>query len=159
MGQANRTETQVQLKGVHLCCGGCVDAVITAVQSVPGAAAQCDMENGTVTLSAKDDAAAQKALDAIAAAGLHGETGNKRLRMKDEHKIPQGKVRRLRVSGIHNCCQPCYEAIEDAIRSVEGVTSDTAEPGETTFEVEGNFEAAALVRSLNAAGFHAKISA
>lgn len=159
MGPSTRTETQVQLKGVHLCCGGCVDAVVTAVESVPGAAAQCDMENRTVTLTAKDDAAAQKALNAIAAAGLHGETDNERLKMKAEHNIPPGKVRKLKVSDIHNCCQPCCEAIQGAIRSVEGVTSDTAEPGETAFEVRGNFSAAALVRSLNAAGFHAKVSA
>jgi mercuric ion binding protein len=158
MGPSNRTETQVQLRGVHLCCGGCVDAVVTAVESVPGAAAQCDMENRTVTLTAKDDTAAQKALDAIAAAGLHGETDNERLKMRAEHNIP-GKVRKLKVSGIHNCCQPCCEAIKGAIRSVEGATSDTAEPGETAFEVRGNFSAAALARSLNAAGFHAKVSA
>lgn len=159
MGHANLMETQVHLKGVHLCCGGCVGAVVTAVQSVPGAAAECDMENGTVTLTAKDDAAAQKALDAIASAGLHGETGNERLKMKIEPNIPPGNVRRLKVSGIHNCCQPCYEAIEGAIRSVEGVTGDTAEPGETAFEVRGNFDATELVRSLNAAGFHAKVRA
>src|SRR5689334_1996690 len=152
MGPSNRTETQVQLQGVHLCCGGCIDAVVTAVESVPGAAAQCDMENRTVTLTAKDDAAAQKALDAIAAAGLHGETGNEQLKMKAEPNIPPGKVRRLRVSGIHNCCPPCCKAIKGAIRSVEGVTSDTAEPGESAFEVKGHFDAAALVRSLNTAG-------
>jgi len=64
----------------------------------------------------------------------------------------------LKVSDIHNCCLPCCEAIQGAIRNVEGVTSDTAEPGETAFEVRGNFDAAALVRSLNAAGFHAKVS-
>ena len=117
------------------------------------------MENRTVTLTANDDAAAQKALDAIAGAGLHGETDNERVKMKAEQNIPPGKVQKLKVSDIHNCCLPCCEAIQGAIRRVEGVTSATAEPGETTFEVRGNFEAAALVRSLNAAGFHAKVSA
>jgi mercuric ion binding protein len=150
--------THLKLKGVHLCCGGCVDAVAAAVENVPGAPVQCDMENRTVTRTAKDDAAAQKALDAIADAGLHGETGDKHLAMKVERNVPPGKVRRLKVTGIHNCCQPCCEAIKGAIRSVEGVTSDTAEPGETTFEVNGNFDAAGLIRSLNAAGFHAKVS-
>jgi copper chaperone CopZ len=52
----NQTEIGVQVKGVHLCCGGCVDAVATAVASVPGVAFQCDMENGTVALTAKDEA-------------------------------------------------------------------------------------------------------
>jgi len=115
------------------------------------------MEKGTVTLTAKDDAAAQKSLDAIAAAGLHGETDNDRLRMKTEPNLPPGRVQRVRVSEIHNCCQPCYDAIEGAIRSVKGVTTDTAEPGETAFEVRGNFDTAELVRALNAAGFHAKV--
>ena len=132
MGLPNHTETQVQLKGVHLCCGGCTDAVAAAVESVPGVTCQCDMENGTVTLTAKDHAVAQKALDAIAAAGLHGETGDRHLVMRAEHNIPPGKVRRLTVSGIHNCCEPCYESIKGAINTVEGVTGDTAGPGKTT---------------------------
>lgn len=157
MGLPNHTETQVQLKGVHLCCGGCTDAVAAAVESVPGVTCQCDMENGTVTLTAKDHAVAQKALDAIAAAGLHGETGDRHLVMGAEHNIPPGKVRRLTVSGIHNCCEPCYEAIKGAIDTVEGVTDDTARPGKTTFEVTGHFSAAELVRALNEAGFHAKV--
>jgi copper chaperone CopZ len=115
------------------------------------------MAHGTVTVTARDDAAAQKALDAIAAAGLHGETGDAHLAMRTERNIPAGKVQRLTVSGIHNCCQPCYEAIKAAIDSVEGVTGDTARPGKTTFEVTGNFSAAELVQALNAAGFHAKV--
>jgi mercuric ion binding protein len=156
MGLSNQTETRVQLKGVHLCCGGCTDAVATAVENVPGATCECDMEGGTVTVTARDRAAAQKALDAIADAGLHGETGDVHLAMRAERDIPPGKVRRLTVSGIHNCCLPCYEAIKGAIDSVEGVSDDTAGPGRITFDVTGNFSAAELVRALNTAGFHAK---
>jgi copper chaperone CopZ len=115
------------------------------------------MENGTVALTAKDEAAAQQALDAIADAGLHGETGNPHLAMKAERNIPPGKVRKLKISGIHNCCDPCYEAIRDAIETVAGVTGHTARPGTTTFEVAGNYSAAELVRALNRAGFHAKV--
>ncbi len=121
---------------------------------MPRASVTC---RGSVTLIARDDAAAQKALDAIAAAGLYGETGDAPLAMRTERNIPAGMVQRLTVSGIHNCCQPCYEAIKAAIDSVEGVTGDTARPGTTTFEVSGNFSAAELVQALNAAGFHAKV--
>ena len=117
------------------------------------------MEHGTVTLTARDRATAQQALDAIANAGLHGETGDESLSMRTERDIPPGKVRRLTVSGIHNCCEPCYEAIKGAIDSVEGVSGDTAQPGRTTFEVTGHFSAVELVRALNAAGFHAKVIA
>ncbi len=157
MRTVDQTEARVQLKGVHLCCGGCVDAVATAVESVPGVAHQCDREKGAVALTAKDEATAQQALDAIADAGLHGETGDPHLAMKAERNVPPGRARKLKVSGIHNCCEPCCAAIRGAIEAVEGVTGHTARPGATTFEVSGNFSAAELVRALNRAGFHAKV--
>jgi len=112
MQPSKRTETTVELKGVHLCCEGCVNGVYDALKGVEGVKSHCDMENGTATLTASDDAGAQKALDALAAAGFHGDTGNTQLAMKAESHVPQGKVKRLKVSGIHNCCQPCCEAIE-----------------------------------------------
>jgi hypothetical protein len=56
-------------------------------------------------------------LDAIADTGLHGETGNAHLAMRAERDIPAGKVRRLKVSGIHNCCRLCCEAIRGKVRS------------------------------------------
>lgn len=157
MSMANSIETQVQLKGVHLCCSGCVDALATAMASVPGAVVACDRDKGIVALTARNEVTAQQALDAIADAGLHGETGNPQLAMKTERNFPPGKVRKLKVSGIHNCCQPCYQAIEGAIETVRGVTGNTARPGSTTFEVTGNFSAAELVQALNRAGFHAKV--
>lgn len=158
MASSHHTNTRVQLTGVHLCCRGCVDAVVTAAESVPGVTARCDMAHGTATLNAQDVAAAQQALDAIAAAGLHGETGDAHLAMRPQRDLPPGRVQRLTVSGIHNCCQPCYEAIRGAIYNVDGVTSDTAEPGKSTFEVTGHFSATELVHALNTAGFHAKVT-
>ena len=64
---ATRNEIKVELTGVHLCCQGCVNAADAALRSVEGVHSRCDMENGTITLTASDDAAAQKALDALAA--------------------------------------------------------------------------------------------
>ena len=40
---------------------------------------------------------------------------------------------------------------------MDGVAGDTATPGATTFEVTGDFQAAALVQALNAAGFGAQV--
>ena len=40
---------------------------------------------------------------------------------------------------------------------MDGVTGDTARPRATTFEVTGDFDAAALVKALNAAGFSARV--
>ena len=94
MGLLNRSATKVELKGVHLCCDACVDGVGVALKDVEGVESHCDIGNRTVTLTA-DDAAAQKALDALAAAGYHGDTGNKQLAMKAAMStrslaVPQG---------------------------------------------------------------------
>ena len=148
---------QVQLRGVHLCCQGCVDAVDAAVKTVEGVESHCNVDNATVTLTTSDDAKAQKALDSIAAAGFHGNTDNKLLAMNAVSKIPEGNVEKLKVSRIHNCCDLCCEAIKGAIQTVEGVVSDSAESGETSFEVTGNFDARELVKALNVAGFSAQV--
>jgi copper chaperone CopZ len=126
--------------------------------SVEWASSGCDLENGTVTVTASDAAAAQKALDALAAAGFYGSTDNGRVAMKAVGKVPQGKVNSVKVSGIHNCCGLCCDAIKEAISSVDGVTGDTAKSRATTFEVTGDFYAAALVKALNAAGFSAQVT-
>jgi copper chaperone CopZ len=155
---AVRTEIEVELARVHLCCQGCVNAANAALRSVAGVGSRCDMENGTVTLMASDDSAVRMALDALAAAGFYGASDNPNLTMKPVGDIPEGRVKRVTVSGIHNCCGPCAEAIRGAIATVDGVIGDTAEPGVTTFEVTGDFHAAALVEALNAAGFSARVT-
>jgi len=158
VGLQDRIDTKVELKGVHLCCDACVNGVGVALKGVEGVESHCDIGNRTVTLTANDDAAAQRALDALAAAGYHGDTGNPQLAMKAQGKIPQGKVKLLKVSGIHNCCWPCCQAIKGAIKTVAGVTGDTATSEATAFEVTGDFDAAELVKALNAAGFSAQVN-
>jgi periplasmic mercuric ion binding protein len=154
---ATRSEIKVELTGVHLCCQGCVNAVDAALRNVEGVNSHCDMENGTVSFTAGDDATAQKALDSLAAAGFYGRTDNQDLVMKSVGNVSHGKVKSLRVSGIHNCCGPCCDAIKEAIATVVGVTGDTAKPRAMTFEVTGDFHASALVKALNEAGFSAQV--
>ena len=60
MPMANQSETKVVLKGVHLCCDACVNGVGVALKGMEGVNARCDIGNRTVTLTANDDAAAQK---------------------------------------------------------------------------------------------------
>jgi len=152
-----QTDINLVLNGVHLCCQGCVNGVTDALRDVEGVDCECSMEDGTVSLSARSAIAARKALAAIAAAGFYGDTGDTQWTIKAASDIPQGKVKRLRISGIHNCCQPCCDAIREAIYEVDGVSGDTATAGATTFEVTGNFDAALLVASLHRAGFSAEV--
>src|SRR6185312_7884033 len=99
---ATRTETEVELTGVHLCCQGCVNAANAALRSVEGVGFRCDMWNRTVTLTTGDAEAARKALDALAAAGFYGTSDHVNLAMKPVGDVPEGKVKRVAVSGIHN---------------------------------------------------------
>jgi copper chaperone CopZ len=154
---AASAETKVEVKGVHLCCPGCVTAVGGILKKVEGVEGKCDAKAGTVTLTAKDDATAQKALDALAAGGFHGDTGNKDLAVKDDSGAEKGKVKSLTLTGVHNCCGQCNKGIKEAIKKVGGVESDTAKAKEDTFEVKGDFDAAELVKALNAAGYHVKV--
>jgi periplasmic mercuric ion binding protein len=155
---AIHSEFNVKLTGVHLCCQGCVNAADAALRSVEGVNSRCDMENGTITVVASDAVAAQKGLDALAFAGFYGNSDDNQLAMKAVSDVPAGKVKSLKVSGIHNCCGPCYEAISEVISTVKGVTGNTAKPRETTFAVTGDFYAADLVKALNAAGFSAQVN-
>ena len=150
-------ETKVELKGVHLCCGQCVKAVNGILGKIDGVKGTCDQSAGTVTITAPDAATAQKALDALAAGGFHGDTGNADLKIKDDSGVKAGKVKTLTLTGVHNCCGNCCKGIKATVKKVDGVTSDTAKPKVDTFEVTGDFDAAELVKALNAAGFHVKV--
>ncbi len=152
-----RAETKVELKGVHLCCPGCVAGVAKVLKGIEGVTGKCDRENRTVTLTAPDDETAQKALDALAAAGFHGDTGDKKLAIKDDSGVTEGKVKSLKLTGAHNCCGACSGILKKTLKTVEGVKGDTVKSKENTFEVTGDFDAAELVKALNAAGFHVKV--
>jgi len=152
-----RAETKVELKGVHLCCPACKKAAEDILKGVDGVKGACDVKAKTVTITAKDDKAAEKALGALATGGFHGESDNANLAMKDYSGAPQGKVKSLTLSGAHNCCGACCKAIKTTVKKVTGVTDDTAKPKATTFTVSGDFDAGELVKALNAAGFHVKV--
>jgi len=156
-GSAARAETKVELKNVHLCCGACVKAVANTLKDIEGVKAACDQKGRTVMLTAKDDATAQKAIDALAAAGFQGESDNKDLKAKDDSGAAAGKVKTLTLTGVHNCCGQCCKAIKATVAKVNGVTGDTAKPKMDTFDVTGDFDAAELVKALNEAGFHVKV--
>jgi copper chaperone CopZ len=150
-------ETKVEVKGTHLCCGGCVKGVAAALKDIEGVKPKCDQKAGTITLTCTDDAAAQKAIDALAAAGYHGDTGSTTITFKEAADVPSDKVKTLKLKGVHNCCGACCKAIKTAVRGVAGVMDDTAMPKQANFQISGDIDAAAVIKALNDAGFHATI--
>lgn len=149
-----QAETIVSLSNMHLCCGACVKGVTTAVGTVDGASVKVQQDDNSATITAGDDATAQKALDALAAAGFHGKSDSKELKIKDDSGVKAGKVQRLELVGVHNCCGGCNKAVKAAIASVDGVVADTAKPKSDTVVIEGDFDGQAVVKALLKAGFH-----
>jgi copper chaperone CopZ len=157
IGAAALAETKVEVKDVHLCCGACVKGVAAALKGIEGVKAACDRDSGTVTITASDEATAQKALDALGDAGYYGTVDAKGLAIKPVSNLPSGKVKTLSLSNAHNCCKACGNAIKKTVKSVAGVTGDTVQPKTAAFEVTGDFDPAELVKALNAAGFQVKV--
>ena len=77
--------------------------------------------------------------------------------VKEDSGVKAGKVKSLTLTNVHNCCGACTKAIKDSLKKVEGVNGDTVKAKADTFEVTGDFDAEAVIKALNAAGFHAKM--
>ncbi|MEO6784618.1 MAG: cation transporter [Chthoniobacteraceae bacterium] len=151
-----RAESTVKISNVHLCCKSCVTGVEKAVGKVSGVTAACDKDAGTVTLTAADKASAQKAVDALEAAGYFGKSGDSEVSFKDMSGAKDGKVSSLTVNGVHLCCDKCVKAVNAALGKVKGVSSNTAEKKATSFEVKGDFSPKELFAALQGAGLTGK---
>jgi copper chaperone CopZ len=149
-------DVTVKVSGLHNCCGACIKGITKAVSSA-GATAAIEQGDDTVTITAADKETAQKAVDALAAAGYHGASDTPGVAMKDDSGA-KGKATRLELSGAHNCCKGCANAISKACSDVSGVTGQTVTPKSKTIVVEGDFDAQALVKAINDAGFHVTVS-
>ncbi len=150
---------KIEVKNMHLCCGGCEGAATKAVEDGGGKEAKADKGTKTLTFTAKDEKVAQAALDKLAAAGFYGEVEKPFAFKADSKTELPPKAKPVKVSsatfkGAHNCCEACNKALVEAIKSVEGVESEEAKAKEATFSVKGAFDPAALVKAVNAAGYH-----
>ncbi len=149
-------DTSVKLSNVHLCCNGCVKGVDKALSGVTGATAQSDKDARTVTIKAPDRAAAQKAVDAIVAAGYFGTSSDPAIKVISHSGEKGGKVKSLKVSGVHLCCNKCVTTVNDALANVAGVKGNTAAKGAESFEVTGDFSEKQVFAALNKAGLSGK---
>lgn len=152
-------EIKVELKSVHMCCEGCADevgAILKKVEGVSGVAV--DQKATAAKFTAADAKAAQRALDALAEGGFHGDTGGaKDFAFKDDSGVKAGRVTSLTVTGFHNSCPGCVKSFRAAIKDVKRVNGATLTAKVSSAEVTGEFDAADLVQSLNQAGFHVEV--
>lgn len=127
-----------------------------ALSGVTGAAAQSDKDAGAATIKAPDQAVAQKAVDALVAAGYFGTSSDSAIKVVAHSGAKDGKVHVLKVSGVHLCCNKCVSGVNDALGKVDGVKANTAAKGAESFEVTGDFSAKDVFAALNKAGLSGK---
>ena len=135
-------ETKVELKSVHMCCEGCAKEVANILKKIEGVSdVATDEDTTTARFVAADAKVAQRALDALAAGGFHGDTGGSReYAFKDDSGAKAGKVKSLTVTGFHNSCPGCVKSFRAAIKEAPGVTGDTCKSRVRTCEVTGDFD-------------------
>lgn len=148
-------KTTVTLKGVHLCCKGCVNGVTKAAKAA-GAIASVQPQKKLVTIEATDDATAKKAVSALANAGYYGKSSNAAISIG--LGVTDATVNTATVSGVHLCCGKCVRAVDKAVKSLKGASGHTAEKKSASFKVTGNFSLKALVEALHENGLHGQIS-
>jgi copper chaperone CopZ len=156
LAAAAQAEVKVTVSKSHLCCPMCFKAVDETLSKVDGVKHETNKDAKTITITAADEKGAQAAIDALGKAGFHGQTDVESITFK-KVETPEGSVKRLEVSGVHNCCGACNTALKKAVGGVKGVQAETLKPRESKFVVEGDFSAAELVEALLTAGFHCEV--
>ena len=125
----------------------CVKGVAAALKDVDGVKGVCDAEGRHSDPDGHRRRSRAEALDALAAAGYHGDSGNATLLIKKESNVPGGKVKSITLSNLHNCCGRCAQTIKSTVKSVDGVTGDTVKAKTANFQVTGDFDAAKVVEA------------
>jgi len=156
LGRSAVAETKVTVSDTHLCCRQCMTAVDGVLKGVSGVTYKADQGAKTIEITAENDAAAQKAVDTLADAGFYGKLNNDKIKYKP---VTSGDaaVQKLELSGVHNCCGACTNAIKKAVTGVSGVTGTDVKAKESSFVVEGNFKPGDVIKSLLDAGFYVQV--
>ncbi|MBL8851012.1 MAG: heavy-metal-associated domain-containing protein [Planctomycetaceae bacterium] len=152
---------QVEVTGVHLCCGACTTAVAKALSEVEGVSnVTSDRETKTIRYTAADDTAAAVGIEALATAGFHGTAkhDDKAADFPASGAKEGAKASRIKISNVHLCCAACVKAADAAVRKVDGVSNVTADRDASSLEITGdNVSVESVVAALNGAGFHATV--
>lgn len=148
LGLNARAESTVTLTGVHNCCKKCEKGIADAVAKVSGATAASDKDK--VTITAKDEADAKKAVASLVDAGYYG-TG------AEAPVVVDAKVKSASIEGVHLCCGKCVDAFNKAAKETAGVTGTDAVKGATSVKVEGDFSTKEFLAALNKGGFSGKL--
>ncbi|MDB4679742.1 MAG: heavy metal-associated domain-containing protein [Planctomycetaceae bacterium] len=150
---------EYKVTGAHNCCGACSKAITEALSGVEGVTDITAKPKTTeISFTAPDDKTARKAVNKLGFAGFHGKVaGGKNVNYNEKNVgVEAGKVEKLTLVGVHNCCPGCSKSVDAAIAKIEGVESHKYTKTKKGVILTGNFDGLDVVKSLNEAGFHVR---
>ncbi|MFN0196657.1 MAG: cation transporter [Planctomycetaceae bacterium] len=153
---------EVTVKGVHLCCGACVDGVNEALTGIDGVSdVVCDRNTKVVAFKATDDDAAERGIEALSKGGFFGTAkhGKKDLPFPDAGAKKDATTATITFTGVHLCCGACVKDAHTAVKDVKGVSKVDVdrEAGSVTLTGTDIVETEALA-ALNKGGFYGKVA-
>jgi copper chaperone CopZ len=152
---------QVTVKGVHLCCGQCVNDVNDILGDVAGVSnVASDRDSKTVSFTAADEKAAKAGVDALAKGGFHGAAahGDKEIAFPDSGAKKGAKADTVTISGVHLCCGACVNAVKKILEGVDGASTIDIDRNAKTVKLTGSgIDVSNAVATLNKGGFHGTV--
>ena len=149
--------SNVEIKGAHICCANCVEAITDILQKVDGVGdAAADKSKGVITFTTKDDKTTTTAITALLDGGFIGAASDDGKEIKPELATPKAgdKADAVTVTNTHVCCPKCQAAIKGTLPA----DAKAAFPDKTTVKITGkDLDKAEILESLRKAGFNGKI--
>jgi periplasmic mercuric ion binding protein len=158
LSAAAASASDVEVKGPHICCGNCVDAVGKLLGKVDGITdVKASTKNKTVTFKATDDAVAKAGVKALVDGGFFGTATADGKEMKiDAAGTKAEKADKITVKGVHACCGMCTSAIKGLFKDSK-VTIEGKDAQRTVIIEGAGLEPSAVLESLRKKGFNGKI--
>jgi copper chaperone CopZ len=150
-------DVTVKITKVHMCCDSCVKGVAKATEGIDGLKATASKEDKFIELSGPDTATVQKGADALTKAGYFGVSSDDKIKIDDSTGAKGEKVQSLKVEGVHLCCPKCVKAVNHALMTVDGVTTNDAVKNAKFFIVTGDFKDSDVFAALQKAGLTGKV--
>jgi copper chaperone CopZ len=146
------------ITGPHICCGMCEKSVGAILSKVDGVAdVQCDRKKKTVTFTAKDQQAAQSALEAMYKGGFAGTAkfGDKSIALTTTGG-GAGKADSLTVKGVHACCGQCVKALQKLFPDATVTVAGKGAQRDVTIAGK-DLAASDVLKKLHGAGFNGNV--
>jgi copper chaperone CopZ len=150
---------KAEVKGPHICCGMCEKSVAAILDKVDGISdVVSSKQDKTVTFTAKDKAAAEKAWDALYAGGFAGTLTFDGATLGKKNKTSDTKVDEVTVEKVHACCGQCVKAINALFKGSKVTVAGNG--AQRTVIVAGkDLNPEMVLQMLNETGFNGTIAA